>query len=303
MAFQPRARTPREFRRRHEKPKQRAKAGRREENSSYQYVEKQAPNSKDIVDRTFNSLHHLGTQRFAIPPYHEHFDRWLLNLRNVLSEFEPSVPVGVDDRFMQDSARILSEIELTLQERRLKEVSREEAIRVLSQKLSEARSLLAQVERQDATKAKELSGQRDRAVKPALTRIGKLRGELDRIVRMRAGFLRGISKKTKAQKTAETTQRLDLTKRELANIEKSYATEHEKLQADHESRRRQVLQQIEGYQKEIESLEPGSEVNDALEARRLACDALITAIDSLLQRNKSDSLTTGSSERSARGFG
>ena len=113
---------------------------------------------------------------------------------------------------------------------------------------------------------------------------------------MRAGFLRGISKKTKAQKTAETTQRLDLTKRELANIEKSYATEHEKLQAEHESRRRQVLQQIEGYQKEIESLEPGSEVNDALEARRLACDALISAIDSLLQRNKSDSLTTGSSE-------
>jgi len=303
MAFQSRARTPREFSRRREKPKQRARAERREENSDYEYGERQAPNSKDIIERTFNSLYHLGSQRFAIPPYHEHFDRWLLNLRSVLSEFESSVPAGVDDSFTQDSARILSDIESALQERRLKEVSREEAIRVLGQKLSEARSLLAQVEREHATKAKELSGERDRAVKPALTRIGKLRGELNHIVRMRAGFLRGISKKTKVQKTAETTQRLDLTKKELANIEKSYATEHEKLEAEHESKRRQLLQQIEGYQKEIESLELGSEVNDALEPRQLACDALITAIDSLLQRNKSDSLTADPSQRSARGFG
>jgi hypothetical protein len=104
---------------------------------------------------------------------------------------------------------------------------------------------------------------------------------------MRAGFLRGISKKVKAQKTTEATQKLDTTKRKLATIEQSFATEQKKLQGEHERRRRQILEQIANYQTEIANLESGPKVDDALDVRHATCDALVNAVNSLLQRTQS----------------
>jgi DNA repair exonuclease SbcCD ATPase subunit len=130
----------------------------------------------------------------------------------------------------------------------------------------------------------DIASKREHAIKPVATNLGRLRQELSRINRMRAGFLRGISKKTKAQKTTEATQKLDTTKRELATIEQSFAAEQKKLQDEHERRRRQILKQIASYQKEIENLENKITADDALDARHAACDALINSVNSLVQR-------------------
>ena len=200
MASQPRARTPRDFTRRSEKARRKAKSERTRPIDTYRIEEKHVPTSKEVVDRTLNSLSRLGSQRFAVAPFYEHFDRWLLSLRTVVSEFESSPALAVDDMFAKECSQVLSDIELALKERRIKEASRDEAIQKGSQDLLDSRTLLSQTEREYAAKAKELAATKEQAVKTIASRVGKLRQELDRIVKIRAGFLRGVSKKAKAQK-------------------------------------------------------------------------------------------------------
>lgn len=292
MGFQPRARTPRDFGRRPGRSKPQTKPGKRGTGGGYRLEEEHAVTATEIVDRTLNSLSRLGNQRFAVPPFHEHHDRWLLSVRNVLSEFEASPAVTVDDRFKEECLRVLADIELALKDRRAKEVSNDGAIRRVNHNLLDAKSLLAQTEREYAAKMNEIAAKREHAIKPVASNLGNLREEVNRIIRMRAGFLRGISKKAKAQKTSEATQKLDHTKKELATIEQSFATEQKKLRAEHERRKRQILQQIANYQKEIDTLEGGMQIDDALDARRAACDALIRAVDAISHRTQSTSETT-----------
>ena len=208
-------------------------------------------------------------------------------MRNVISELEASSAVTVDDHFKDECSRVLSDIELTLKDRRAKEASNDEAARIVNRNLLDARSLLAQTEREYAVKMNEIAAKREHAIKPVATNLGRLRQELSRISRMRAGFLRGISKKVKAQKTTEATQKLDTTKRKLETIEQSFATEQKKWQGEHERRRRQILEQIANYQKEIANLESGPKVDDALDVRHATCDALVNAVNSFVHTTQS----------------
>jgi len=287
MGFQSRARTPRDLGRRPGKSKSKSKPGRHGTGSAYRLEGERTLTAAEIVDRTLNSLIRLGNQRFAVAPFHEHYDRWLLSVRNIVTELEASSAVTVDDHFKDECSRVLSNIELTLEDRRTKEVSNDEAIRGVNRNLLDVGSLLAKTEREYAVKMNEIVAKRENAIKPLATNLGRLRQELGRISRMRAGFLRGISKKVKAQKTTEATQKLDTTKRKLATIEQSFATEQKKLQSEHERRRRQILEQIANYQKDIENLESGPKVDDALDVRHATCDALVNAVNSLLQRTQS----------------
>jgi len=277
-------RTPRDLGRRPAKARQKMRTEKRRAGESYQFEEQHVPTSEEVVERTLNSLRRLGTQKFAVAPFYDHFDRWLLSLRTVVSEFQSSPAVHVDEQFQKECSQVLSDIERALKDRRLKEASREEQIRSLSQKLSETRSLLTQAERDYTAKVKEISGRREHAAKPIAASLGRLREELDRIVRMRTGFLRGISKKAKAEKAAEATQRLDSKKRELSNIERSFAAQEEKLRDEYKRQKKQILEQIAGHQKELTSLEADSEIDDAANIRGLACDALVNTINELLRR-------------------
>jgi len=292
MGYQPRTRTPRDFGRRHGRAAPKPKAGKRRPSGLYKLDEEYAPTSQEIVDRTLNSLNRLGDQRFAVAPFYEHFDRWLLSLRTILHEFQSNPAVAVDAQFTDESSRILSDVERALNERRLQEASHEEAIRRINQNLLDARSLLAQTERQYVIQTRELSEKKERALKPLASRIRKLGEELNRIVRIRAGFLRSISRKTKAQKEEEATQTLDSTKRELTKIERSFAVEQTKLQDEYERRKQYILKQIVKHQKDIENLETGGQTDDVLETRRAACDALINVVNLFLQRTRPAPETT-----------
>jgi len=295
MGYQPRARAPRGFSRRPEKAKSKTRTEKQTASGIYSLSEEHVPTRDEVVERTLNSLHHLGSQRFAIAPFYEHFDRWLLSLRTVMSEFESSQVTSADDRFGRECSQALASIEQALSERRIKEMTREETLRKTSQIILEKKTALAQIEREYSSKAKEITGQRENTIRPVAGRLASLRGELDRVIRMRAGFLRGISKKAKAQKTEEATSRLDTTKKELANIEQSFVTEQERLKDEYKKRKQQILAEIARHQKKIESIEAEPQMGDAIDVRRTACDALIGAVNALLQRTELSAKTANSS--------
>lgn len=261
---------------RSKKDKAKARAQKRESSSAYSFEEKHVPTIGEIVERTTNILHHLGDQRFVVSPFSEHFDRWTTNLRSALSEFEASPAVSLDDQFLNECSSILSNVEVDLEERRRKEASGEDPVR----SLSEARVLLEQIEKEYAAKINEVEGRRSAEIRRLSSNIDGLRNELDDIARMKAGFFGLISKKAKAQKEAEANLKLDSARRELSSTEQRFAAEQETLQREYAARRQPVAEQIRGLKKRIES----PDVDGSLEIRRSACEALINAVNTLLQR-------------------
>lgn len=277
MGYRPPIRAPRKYGRRREKVKAKAKGQKRRSGGNYLSEEKPVPTSEEVVDRTLNRLRNLGNQRFALPPFNEHFDRWLTNLRDALSEFESSPTISVDDQFVKERSQILSSVEPDLEERRRKEASREEAIK----SLSDTRILLEQIEEEYTTRKKEIEGRKDSEIKHLSSKVDSLREELYRIARTKTGILRVISKKSRAQKESEATQRLNSAQRELTSALQYFTAEQKRLQDEYERRKQPVIDLTRERQKEIEN----QEIDSSLETRRAACEALVNAVNALLQRS------------------
>jgi len=262
---------------RREKAKAKARRQKRRSSGSYVSEENYVPTS-DVADRTLNRLRNLGSQIFALSPFSEHFGRWLVDLRVVLSEFESSPTVGVDDQFVKERSQILSNVELDLEERRRKEASGEEAFK----SLSDNRILLDQIEEEYAGSKKEIEGRRDAEIKRLSSNVDGLKEELDRISRMKTGIFRAVSKKAKAQKEAEATQRLNSAQGELALAVHTFTAEQQRLRDEYERRKQPITEQMRDQQKESED----QEIDGSLEVRRVACEALINAVNELLARAK-----------------
>jgi hypothetical protein len=279
MGYRPRMGSPRASGRgngtpRHEKAKARGRKHRSIGRSIGE--EKHVATMEEVADRTLKRLRTLGSQRFASSPYSEHFDRWLMNLADVLSEFESSPNISVDDQFIRERLQILSDVELALEERRRKEASLEEAIR----SLSNSKNLLERIKEEYATRAREIEGRKNSEIKRLYSNIDSLRGELDDTVRMKTGLFRGISKKARDQKETETTQGLNTGQRELELAMLDFTVVQERLRDEYERKRQPVIEQIRDRQKKIENLE----TDCSLEDRWFACEALVDAVNALLQR-------------------
>src|SRR5208283_2305150 len=210
--------------------------------------------------------------------FSEHFDRWLVNLTDILSEFESSPNISADDQFVKERSQILSIVKIELEERRRKEASLEGA----AKNLSNNKNLLERIKEEYATRTREIKRQKNSETKRLNKNIDSLRKELDYIVRMKTGIFRGISKKDREQKEIETTQELNTVQRELELAMLGFTEVQERLRDEFESRRQPVIEQIRDCQKKIENLE----TDGSLEDRWFACEALIDAVNTLLQRKK-----------------
>lgn len=160
MGYQSRTGTPRNLGGRPDKARPKTKRQKRRTKGGYPLEEKHAPTLQEVIERTLNGLHNLGNQRFGLPPFHEHLDRWLMNLKGVLSEFGSNPTIKVDDQFVKERTRILSDIESDLKGERLKEASGGEAIR----NLSDARAVLERIEGEYAAKLKGIEGREESEV-------------------------------------------------------------------------------------------------------------------------------------------
>jgi hypothetical protein len=279
MGYQPRSKSPRTSGRGSIKsPLERGKGrGRKHKSADNSTVEqKQVATLKEVSDKTLKRLHILGKQRFGSSPFREHFDRWLVNLTDVLSEFELNPNVNVDEQFVTERSQILSTIEFELKQRGREEESLEEAI----QSLSNSKNLLGLIRKEYTTKAGQIAGRKRSEIRRIYRNIDDLRKELDDIVRMKAGFFRGISKKAREQKEAEAIQKLNAKQNELELAMLDLTEVKEKLREEYERNKKPVIEQVRDSQKKVERLETDA----SLEDRWFACEALIDSVNTLLQR-------------------
>jgi hypothetical protein len=258
----------------HEKKK--ARGQKHHSSGKYLLEEEHAPTPEEIAEKTLSRLRSLGNQIFAVSPFSVYFDDWLVNLKDALVAFESNPSVSVDEQFMKERAQILADVERELEERRRKEASLEEAVK----SLFNSKILLERIEGEYATRTREIEGRKNSEITRLHGNIAECRKELDDLAKVKAGLFRAVSKKAKAQKEAELTQRLNAAQSEIEFTTQNSAAEQESLRNDYEKRKHLVTEQIGKLQKDAE----GPEVDGSLEARRAACEALANAVNAFLQR-------------------
>ena len=278
MGYHPQIRSPKRGRRnqrsQHEKKKARGK--RHRSSGKYLLEERHVPGIEEVVEKTLSRLCSLGNQIFAVSPFSVYFDDWLVNLKDVLVAFESSSSLSSDEQFMKERAQILADVERQLEERRRRGVSLEEA----AKSLFESKILLERIEGEYATRTREIEGRKNSEITRLQGNITECKKELDALAKVKAGLFRAMSKKAKAQKEAELTQKLNDAQSKLEAATQNAADEQERLRNDYEKRKQLVTEQIGKLQKEAEA----PEVDGSLDNRRVACEALANAVNALLQR-------------------
>jgi uncharacterized phage infection (PIP) family protein YhgE len=236
---------------------------------------------KGISEATLKRLHTLGSQKFGSSPFSQHFVRWLANVEAVLAEFESHPTIGVDDQFLQEYTQTLAAIRQQLEDRRRKEATVDQEI----VKLSERRNDIQQINTDYVTAVKEVKARKRGETKRIQSDINRLKKEQDRVIRLKTGFFRGISKKERERKEAEITQELVEKQNELELATLNFNAQQRKLREEYEEKREPVLEQIKFYRQLIRN----AETDGSLEERWFACEALIDAVNTFLQRKASQS--------------
>jgi cytochrome c556 len=242
--------------------------------------EPQIATSEEIAEKTLNRLKRLGEQKFAVSPFSEYFDDWLINLKEVLSEFESSPAVSVDEAFVNERGRLIAKVE-----RELAELKQDEAaLDVAAKELADNNHLLVQIDAEYAAKTREIGPRRNAEIQGLTLNVQSFEGELERVKAMKTSFF-SFTKRAKAQKESEALRKLESAKTELESVLQSFKVEQEKFHDDYEKKKQAVIEQVQRLEKEVEKLENDS----SLTVRSSTSEALADAVNALLERQPASS--------------
>jgi hypothetical protein len=293
MGFQPRTRkTRRNISREYTKPlRERSRggerAGRRGGKAKAEY--KPTFTAQEITEATLKRLHTLGIQKFGSSPFSAHFERWLTDVKVVLSEFEANPNIGVDDELLADCTKALSTIEHQLENRR-----RFEALLDQEEKnFLECKSHLEKIKKEFFVAATEIGKQRSREVRRLRSNIEHLKKEQDMVVRMKTGFFRGVSKKERERREIDITQKLTAEQEALEIAMLNFKEAKGKLRDDYDRKATPIWVEMRKYQKKLDD----GERDDSLEDRWFACEALTDAVNNFLLRKNASASPTRSFEK------
>ena len=279
MGYQPRIKSLRGVAREYKKPlHERRKDRQRDRKRIGRQIqkEKHITTEREVSEVTLKRLHTLGSQKFGSSPFREHFDRWLINVTVVLSEFESHPNICVDDQFVKERSRTLSIIKMQLEENQMNETSFEREIG----NLSKCRGHLEQINTEYVTNMRTIRSRKNSEIKRLYRIIDRLRRDQEKVIRTKTGFFRGISRKDREQKEMDVAQELNNKQRELELIMLDFGAKQKEIRAEYERKREPVIDQIKNFKKIMQNME----TDDSLEERWFACEALIDTINTFLQR-------------------
>jgi hypothetical protein len=284
MGYQPRIKSPRDTSYEYRKPlREKGKNRKGSHRRLGRPVQEEKPviTEREVSEGTLKRLHTLGAQKFGSSPYSEHFNRWLTNVEAVLCEFEAHPSISIDEQFRSECAQALSTIRLQLEERRRKEAAAEQEMK----NLEYCRSLLKQVNIEYSAALSTAKARKNSEIKRLNSIIAQLKSEQDKVIRMKTGFFRGISKKEREQKELAIVQALNDRQTELELAMLNFSTQQKELREQYERKREPVQKQIKTFQKKVQE----AETDGSLEERWFACEALVDAVNGFLQRKAAGS--------------
>jgi len=102
---------------------------------------------------------------------------------------------------------------------------------------------------------------------------------------MKTGLFHGISKKDREQKEMAIAQELNNRQTELELVMLDFNAKRKELQGEYDRKKEPVIDQIKKLHKKMQSLE----MDGSLEERWFACETLIDALNTFLQRKATQS--------------
>jgi hypothetical protein len=254
------------------------KAKEKKQRSGGKYLQEETPqvSAQQIADKTLGSLSRLGNQIFALSPFSQYFDDWLVNLRQVTSEFESNPTINIDDQFVKERSQIFLDVEGALAEKRLQESN----LTGEAKALADNNHLLVETDKEYAQKTRELSIKRNADVQRTTHKVRELEDEIASQQEIKISIFKPIARRKAAEKLAQTTQNLKEAKNELEVTLQNFTAEQEKLHDSYEKKKQELIEKSESLHKELEKLE----TDTSTDARQTACNALAEAIKTLLQR-------------------
>jgi hypothetical protein len=231
--------------------------------------------ARELIEKTLDSSSKLGNDAFTSSPYSQYFDNWLANLKQITNDFETNFPFGVDDQFVGDRSQVLLTVESELTQKKLDESK----IGEVAAALANNNHLLVEADKEYVEKSRGLSLKKDVEVE----RLTKRVNELEREILNQEDSKNKIFKKKNVNTPSQAKLDLKSAKDELELAQKNFALEQENLHNDYEKQKQEISARVESLHQELGKLETDTSV----EARKVACEGLASAVNALFQRTAS----------------
>jgi DNA repair exonuclease SbcCD ATPase subunit len=279
MSFRSQTGTRRNSARQFSKSAHEKKAKERKQRTGAKYLQEETPEvtAQQVTEKTLCSLNKLGNQIFALSPFSQYFDDWLVNLRQLVSEFESNPVINADEQFIKEREQIFADVEAALAEKRLQEANISEEAKALA----DNNHLIVEADKAYAEKTRELSNKRNSEVQRLTHSIQELEADLEKQQKTPISWFKFGERKKAAEKLTRTTQTLKKTKNELEVALQSFTAEQEKLHDNYEKNKQELHEKSDRLHKELEKLE----TDTSTAARQTTCTALESALKALMQRN------------------
>jgi hypothetical protein len=232
--------------------------------------------AKELLERTAERLSRLGGQIFAVSPYSQYYDDWLVNLRQVVAEFESNSVVNADEVFTNERAQIFSDVSGELAKRKIQEDELNAAINTLT----ETNHLIVETDTAYATQNREIAAKRNNEIERLTKAVHDLEGQLDHAQKMKTSFFKPSAKKNREKDIDAVSQKLIAAKSKLETAVQNFAVEQEKLHDQYEKKKQEAMERVRILEKEITD----AEIDTSLAVRQATCDALHRAAKALLER-------------------
>ena len=280
MSYEPRTRGMRSRRAATKKPALKEK--RTSQENAFPYQEIVPVNPHEVSSRITNALEHLGNQRFALPPFYEHFQRWMKDVESVLADFKDSIPDAADKQYEATVATLMANFRNEITKR----IDGEKA---LSNQITELQKQLSINEVEISDLKKEQRNLTNEAKRGYERSIDKIRGEIDALDAQRLKLLRkkptvldrilGRSK----DKIEGSSHSLQSKRSALHGKEEKLKLQLDALRSNYQEKRRQVGMRAKESRQQLAELK-NSTLDDGLEIRRSLCEQIRLAVEASLDR-------------------
>ena len=255
----------------------------REPNNVKSYLAAETADPSQVISNVLNAIDHLGNQRFMLPPFSDHYERWLKDLHSLLDEFETQLPQIVDANLREKIAESTNEIQHVLAERIKAENIQSNESTKLQQQLARYDTELSQLEHAHRTQTQDLRKQYEKNSQKIRDEIDQLDRRRIQILRRNTNIFRRFFRKPD-DSIAETGIALDSRRAQLKDGEQNLQNDLQKNQEDYATNRQRLVTEIDSLRQKIR----GGEIaeDDALEVRRQACARIHAAITDASQRTQ-----------------
>ena len=265
------------------RPKSKKPSKRTRDSVDESYFEvKEEIDQSHIASSVLNAINHLGNQRFMLPPFAEHFDRWLKDLQSILTEFETQIPQAVDEDLRKEITDNMSNIRGVLAKCTEVESSKSNESTKLHQQVAHCEIELSDLEHAYKNQVHVLRRQYEKSDQKLREEIDQLDRKRMQILRKKTNILRRIFRKQDTPLQG-TRGALDSRRSTLRDSEQNLQIDLRKHRDEYNASRQKLLVKLKGFEQKISAF--GEIGDDALEARQRVCQRILLAINGAMQRN------------------